>query len=161
MIHVDRAWHSSYAVGLRSLVSTSNPIPTSHQILPNTHNVMSRESIDIVDQNKFERFNRTASMGPELVDFAHSSLPRHSVTRKQHCGRRQAGSQTTSGGRTDRILPAHPGRDIWLRNPDGDVILPRTDSHFNDTGLDFGDNPSCLVNFHLPLRVWVCQADGA
>ena len=122
---------------------------------------MSRESIDIVDQNKFERFNRTASLGPELVDFAHSSLPRHSVTRKQHCGRRQAGSQTTSGGRTDRILPAHPGRDIWLRNPNGDVILPRTDSHFNDTGLDFGDNPSCLVNFHLPLRVWVCQADGA
>ena len=136
---------------LYPLISTPNTIPTPRQVVPNTHNVMLRESIDIADQIELGRFEPTADLEPRSVDFAYSSLSYHSLTRKQHYRRRQAGPPTTSGGRTDRILPTHPGRDIWLRNPDGDIVLPRTDSHFNDTGLDFRDNPNRLVSFHLAL----------
>jgi len=123
---------------------------------------MSRGSIDVVDQIKSERVEPTASLEPRSVDLAHSLLPRHSLTRKkQYSGRRQGGLPPASGGRADGISSTQPGRDPGLRNPEGDIVLPRTDSHPNDTGLGFGDTPSRRVSFHLAIGVgWVCQADG-
>ena len=74
---------------LCSLVSTSNAIQTPRQAVSNTQNVMSRGPLDIVDQIESDRFEPTASSDPRSVDFAHSSLPYHSVTcKQQYAGRR-------------------------------------------------------------------------
>ena len=54
-------------------------IPTPRQAVPNTHNVMSRASIDIVDQIESERFKPTASLDPRSVHLDHSSLPCRSL----------------------------------------------------------------------------------
>ena len=60
---------------LCSLVSTPNAFPTPRQLVPNMHNVMSRKSIDIVDQIESERFELAASLDPRSVDFAHRHFP--------------------------------------------------------------------------------------
>ena len=155
VIDGDQALHSSSSYRrVCSLVSTSNAIPTSPRVVLNMHNVMSRDSLDIVDQIESGWFEPTAILDPRSVEFAHSSLPRHSLTQKQQfAGRRQTGSPATSVRRTDGIPSTQCNLDPGHRNPEGDIVLPRTDGRPNDTRLGFGDTPSRRVSFHLVIGV--------
>ena len=157
MIHGDQVLHFSschrhvYVLWLQNPTLSQRPI-NSYPILAIRNNVMSKKSVDIVDHIGSEQLEPAASLDPRSVNFAHSSLPHRSLTRKQsYAGKRQAGSPLTSGGQTDGIPSSQPGRDTGHRHPEGDIVLQRTGSHPNDTGLCFGNTPSHRVSFHLVI----------
>ena len=79
-IRGDQAQHSSsHHRRVCVLWFQLSAIPTPRQVIPNTPNVMSRESFDIVDQIETERFQPTASLDPRSIHLDHSSLPCHSL----------------------------------------------------------------------------------
>ena len=99
-----------------------------------------------------ERFEPTASLDSlvrQLIFLTRHFPITHSYEKQQCAERRQAGSPTTSGGRTNGIPSTdstQPGRDPGLRSPERDIVLPRTGSYPNDIGLGFGDTLSCHVS---------------
>ena len=154
MIHGDQVLHFLSCHRCVYVLWLQNPTLSQHPInsYPICDNVMSKKSIDIVDHIGSEQLEPATSLDPRSVDFAHLSLPRRSLIRKQsYAGKRQAGSPLTSGGQTDRIPSSQPGRDTGHWHPEGDIVLQRTGSHPNNTGLCFRNTPSHRVSFHLVI----------
>ena len=159
VIHGDQARPHSSSSYRRVYVlwfQLPNAIPTPRQVVFNMHGVMLRVSFDIVDQIELERFEPAASLDPRSVDFAHLSLP---ITHSR-------GSSNVSEVDTQDHQPSLGvevmGYDLLklalgpgIRNLEGGIVLPRTDSRPNDAGVGFGDTPSSRVSFHLAIGVGI------
>jgi hypothetical protein len=106
------------------LPPTTVTISTHLQIVHNTHNDMSRESLDITDQIKYELFALPSSGSRSVADLARSSPHPHSrMQTQQSTGRRPAGLPTSPGGQVNGISSAQCGRYPGLRDREGDIVL--------------------------------------
>jgi hypothetical protein len=145
------------------LPPTTVTISTHLQIVHNTHNDMSRESLDITDQIKYELFALPSSGSRSVADLARSSPHPHSrMQTQQSTGRRPAGLPTSPGGQVNGISSAQCGRYPGLRDREGDIVLQWGVSYPDDSGFGFGNTSGCHVSFSLAIAMRyakLCRAD--
>lgn len=119
---------------------------------------MSRESLDITDQIKYEHelfgLPLSGSSLRYVADLAHSSPHPHSrIQTQQRTVRRPAGPPTAPGGQVDGIPSAQRGHYPGLRDRKGNIVLQRGISYPDDSRFSFGVTSGCRVSLSLAIGV--------